>query len=246
MFSDALCRRSCQTVLAAVTKGMLSALAPMLPHLAEDAWQNLPEGYTGGLASVFLAGWQKPEPAWQGLDPELVSTAEALRGIRDHVNGVGRFLSQFLPLSKSARSVKNCIRSGVESGFVRQLIQVAQMETRVHCCLGLAIVMSLKNEVRGIQSLLRRDTQCPVRGKTIACSPRNASSCVQLDWRDAENDFVAARCWRRHARPRCWVLPSRQRWCCMLKMPSFALPWKPGTSSPTLLTPCASCSSSPR
>lgn len=35
-------RRACQTVLAALLEGMLPLIAPLLPHMAEDAWQNLP------------------------------------------------------------------------------------------------------------------------------------------------------------------------------------------------------------
>lgn len=34
-------RRSCQTVLYALLRGMLGALAPITPHMAEDAWQNM-------------------------------------------------------------------------------------------------------------------------------------------------------------------------------------------------------------
>lgn len=82
-----LCR-SCQTVLAAITKGLLASLAPMLPHLAEDAWQNLPQSFTGGHASVFQAGWQSPHAAWQGISEEHVATAGSLKLIRDHVNAV--------------------------------------------------------------------------------------------------------------------------------------------------------------
>ncbi|KAJ1469928.1 Isoleucyl-tRNA synthetase, partial [Baffinella frigidus] len=35
-------RRACQTVLKVVLETLLSAIAPILPHMAEDAWQNLP------------------------------------------------------------------------------------------------------------------------------------------------------------------------------------------------------------
>ena len=48
-------RRSCQTVLAALTEGFAVCLAPLLPHLAEDIWQFVP--YETGHASVFEAGW---------------------------------------------------------------------------------------------------------------------------------------------------------------------------------------------
>lgn len=78
-------------MLAAVTKGMLAALAPILPHLAEDAWHSLPEIYTRPHASVFQAGWQTPLPAWGAVAREHVATAAALKAIRDHVNMVRGF-----------------------------------------------------------------------------------------------------------------------------------------------------------
>lgn len=77
-------------MLAAVTRALLACLAPMLPHLAEDAWQALPAGHSGGHASVFQAGWARPNPEWQGLGSEEVAAAEAVRAIRDHVNAVSR------------------------------------------------------------------------------------------------------------------------------------------------------------
>lgn len=57
-------RRACQTVLAALLEGMLPLIAPLLPHMAEDAWQNLPyaraqqssEGQGGG-GGVGGWGW---------------------------------------------------------------------------------------------------------------------------------------------------------------------------------------------
>ena len=85
--------RSCQTVLAAIAKGLLAALAPILPHLAEDAWQSLPSTYTGTHDSVFLAGWQNPDQQWGSISEENVATAAALKAIRDHVNTVSTLRS---------------------------------------------------------------------------------------------------------------------------------------------------------
>ena len=36
-------RRSCQTVLAALLRGLLAAMAPLAPHMAEDAWLATPQ-----------------------------------------------------------------------------------------------------------------------------------------------------------------------------------------------------------
>ena len=46
-------RRACQTVLAGILQGLLPALAPVLPHMAEDAWQHLP--WSAPAESVFQA-----------------------------------------------------------------------------------------------------------------------------------------------------------------------------------------------
>ncbi|KAH6816637.1 tRNA synthetase class I L [Perilla frutescens var. frutescens] len=54
-------RRSCQTVLAAHLLSVSRVIAPILPHLAEDVWQNLPFPFTtaqGDVAKfVFESGW---------------------------------------------------------------------------------------------------------------------------------------------------------------------------------------------
>lgn len=63
-------RRSCQTVLHAVLCALLPALAPITPHMCEDAWGNLayPEGKA---ASVFQAGWPSPPEEWAMGEADL-------------------------------------------------------------------------------------------------------------------------------------------------------------------------------
>jgi isoleucyl-tRNA synthetase len=50
-------RRSCQTVIHACLEGFAKAIAPLLPHMAEDIWQNLP--YDKSTDSVFEGGWPR-------------------------------------------------------------------------------------------------------------------------------------------------------------------------------------------
>ena len=50
-YGGLFCCRACQTVLAALAARLLPALAPVLPHMAEDAWQHLP--WPQPAASVF-------------------------------------------------------------------------------------------------------------------------------------------------------------------------------------------------
>jgi isoleucyl-tRNA synthetase len=77
-------RRSCQTILQIALENLAKAIAPVLPHLAEDIWQFLP--YEKPYKSVFQAGWLKAHQEW--LKPELAQSWEQLRGLRNEVNKV--------------------------------------------------------------------------------------------------------------------------------------------------------------
>jgi len=77
-------RRSCQTVLAVALENLARAIAPVLSHMAEDIWQNLP--YATAHNSVFASGWIKLDPQWQ--NPELAVSWQQLRELRAEVNKV--------------------------------------------------------------------------------------------------------------------------------------------------------------
>jgi len=77
-------RRSCQTVLAVALENLARAIAPVLSHMAEDIWQNLP--YATAHNSVFASGWIKLDPQWQ--NPELTPWWQQLRDLRAEVNKV--------------------------------------------------------------------------------------------------------------------------------------------------------------
>jgi len=77
-------RRSCQTVLAIAVENLARAIAPVLSHMAEDIWQNLP--YQTPHESVFQAGWLVTEPYWH--NPPLAEKWTKLRQIRTEVNKV--------------------------------------------------------------------------------------------------------------------------------------------------------------
>ncbi|MBD1861330.1 isoleucine--tRNA ligase [Trichocoleus desertorum] len=82
--SDALRRRSCQTVLRIILENLARAIAPVLSHMAEDIWQFLP--YSTPYKSVFEAGWVHLEGRWQV--ESLAKSWPALRQIRAEVNRV--------------------------------------------------------------------------------------------------------------------------------------------------------------
>jgi isoleucyl-tRNA synthetase len=77
-------RRSCQTVLAVALENLAKAIAPVLCHMAEDIWQNLP--YSTPHTSVFEAGWVTLKAEWK--QPELAQFWQKLRQIRGEVNQV--------------------------------------------------------------------------------------------------------------------------------------------------------------
>jgi len=59
-----LSRRACQTVLYETMHALVRVLAPVMPHQAEDIWQNIPENQRQGLKSILLSDWVKENEKW--------------------------------------------------------------------------------------------------------------------------------------------------------------------------------------
>ena len=64
-----LSRRACQTVLYENLQALVRVLTPVMPHQAEDIWQNTPECQRSGLESILLADWVEVKDAWN--NPQL-------------------------------------------------------------------------------------------------------------------------------------------------------------------------------
>lgn len=64
-----LSRRACQTVLFENLMALVRILAPVMPHQAEDIWQNVPEVQRGGLISILLSDWPVVNAQWNA--PQL-------------------------------------------------------------------------------------------------------------------------------------------------------------------------------
>jgi isoleucyl-tRNA synthetase len=75
-------RRSCQTVLALVVERLAGLIAPVLCHMAEDIWQNLP--YAVSERSVFERGWPTAPAEWR--QPELEPPMAQILELRALVN----------------------------------------------------------------------------------------------------------------------------------------------------------------
>ena len=80
-------RRACQTVMLHILLKTLSCIAPVLPHMAEDAWSHIP--LAGRPKSVFKAGWSDAQEEWQTLWTEEDRSAwQHLFQLRDVVTKV--------------------------------------------------------------------------------------------------------------------------------------------------------------
>ncbi|KFM24269.1 Isoleucine-tRNA ligase [Auxenochlorella protothecoides] len=79
-------RRGAQTVLAATLRAMLALVAPLAPHLAEDAWAALP--WPAPAESVFGGGAAAADPAWRDLPAADLGLMRALLAIRGEVNAL--------------------------------------------------------------------------------------------------------------------------------------------------------------
>ena len=75
-------RRSCQTVLSILIETLASLISPVLCHMAEDIWQNIP--YKLSEDSVFKKGWPSSSEIWK--DDSLSIHITRLRDLRTTVN----------------------------------------------------------------------------------------------------------------------------------------------------------------
>jgi isoleucyl-tRNA synthetase len=77
-------RRSCQTVLHLIVERLAGLIAPVLCHMAEDIWQNLPYGVSE--PSVFERGWPTAPKTWAA--PDLLAPMRTILELRARVNQV--------------------------------------------------------------------------------------------------------------------------------------------------------------
>ncbi|MBK17090.1 MAG: isoleucine--tRNA ligase [Prochlorococcus sp. SP3034] len=75
-------RRSCQYIISKVIENLAVLISPVLSHMAEDIWQNIP--YDQKEKSVFQRGWPRLPEQW--LNPELDKQMVILRKLRVEIN----------------------------------------------------------------------------------------------------------------------------------------------------------------
>ncbi|MGA1602439.1 MAG: isoleucine--tRNA ligase [Prochlorothrix sp.] len=111
-------RRSCQTVMALILENLAKAIAPVLSHMAEDIWQNLP--YPVPQTSVFGAGWVQLPSTWS--HGQLLPTWTQLRQLRDEANRV-------LEQARSAKAIGASLAAKVliyaqDATWTQQLVKL--------------------------------------------------------------------------------------------------------------------------
>ena len=75
-------RKSCQFILAQIIENLAVIISPVLSHMAEDIWQNIP--YPKKEKSVFQKGWPKLPKTWH--NPHLENHIGNLRRLRVEIN----------------------------------------------------------------------------------------------------------------------------------------------------------------
>ncbi len=75
-------RRTCQTVMSLIVESLAGLIAPVLCHMAEDIWQNIP--YKLDEKSVFQRKWPKVQIEWK--DDSLSQHIALIRELRTSVN----------------------------------------------------------------------------------------------------------------------------------------------------------------
>jgi len=75
-------RRTCQTVLSLIIEKLASLISPVLCHMAEDIWQNIP--YELDEESVFQRGWSEVPEYWR--DNSLIDHFTVIRDLRNSIN----------------------------------------------------------------------------------------------------------------------------------------------------------------
>ncbi|GMJ02014.1 ovule abortion 2 [Hibiscus trionum] len=148
-------RRSCQTVLAAHLLSLSRVIAPILPHLAEDVWQNLPFQYTiedGSVAGfVFESKWPSVNENWLAFPVEEIDFWGKVLELRTEVNKV-------LELARTGKLIGSSLEAKVylhvsDAGLASRLLEMCSAENdadalhRIFLTSQVEVVPSLGHEL---------------------------------------------------------------------------------------------------
>ncbi len=134
---DARERRAAQTTLNLLLRALLPLVAPLAPHMAEDAWLNLP--YAAPTLSVFEAGWAAADPAWRAQPAEEALGVRAVLAVRAAAN-------QLLEKARSSKALgaglEAAVRVHVSDASVRAALEALQASANGQDALRYALIVS--------------------------------------------------------------------------------------------------------
>ncbi len=131
-----LSRRSVQTVMHEILQVLARILTPVMPHQAEDIWQNTPENQRGGLKSILLSDWPKINPQWDNEQlekdfsellkaREVVSRAiEPLRSADEKI--IGSSLEASIYISASDNTLLKKYENDLKDLFIVSQVYVGE------------------------------------------------------------------------------------------------------------------------
>ena len=123
-------RRSCQTVLSLVVERLAVLIAPVLCHMAEDIWQNLP--YPVAEKSVFERGWPTADNRRWLLgpnelhNPRLAMEFEPFQRVKDLLEGLRPQVNRQLEACRKQGGKSQA--QGAEAGIGSSLEAQVQLE----------------------------------------------------------------------------------------------------------------------
>ena len=113
-------RRSCQTVLHIMLEQLAVLMAPIVPHMAEDVWQNLPYAHLPTAAAAAAAGGGQTQKTHREAMPSVFD-----RGwVRDGADE--RFPPHEAALWERVRLLRNDVNRCIEEARRAKLVGAAQ------------------------------------------------------------------------------------------------------------------------
>ncbi|KAI4317590.1 hypothetical protein L6164_025451 [Bauhinia variegata] len=183
--STSYTRRSCQTVLAAHLLSIVRVIAPILPHLAEDVWQNLPFQCTTEYGSVteyvFESKWPTLNERWLALPVEEINFWENVVELRTEVNRV-------LELARAGKLIGASLEAKVhiytsDASFASRLSELCAANNdadtlhRLFITSQAEILPSMENELK---ESMPYSGECLIQGKSkvwVGISGAEGSKC---------------------------------------------------------------------
>ena len=169
-------RRACQTVVSALVERLIAAIAPLTPHMAEEAFQSLPYDKPNDAISVFIAGWPSNPDAWSSLNGEEVQFWDSFLEIRDTVNKVleDSRNAKLLGAPLEAKVKVHCSDADFTAKLARE--EISNDLRYLFIVSGVEIVDSSDEAVNGCDFTSVVDVPAPALSPSASPAPRATSA----------------------------------------------------------------------